>query len=134
MLFTGEGIAKALHLDLSTSEMSAYLDREEKENKFWKKIFKRSSEKLKLFLVFFATEDGRRAFIIPAKNDYNARIGIVPHIHYREDHHHIHPVYDKSCAECMAIFQQFADWLNEATVIMLGLPSEKMEANIIQVC
>ena len=114
--FTGEGLAKALLLDLTTRELMDYFKKNPKRHRahsdgflatLWRRIKRR-----KIFYIKFADGYG---VIIMGDNEEDACIEAVPFLH-EHGHSCKNPNFNKACDECRAAFDGLAEILTTAVL------------------
>lgn len=119
--FTGEGLAQAHLLHLTTEQTFKYL--QNKTNRRAHRL-RFHSKKLKLIKspgkIFFIRFPDERGAIIMGDNEDDALINAVIFLDRDDAHHCDNPHYDKSCDKCVTEFDELAEKLNRATVTWLG--------------
>ena len=129
-MFTGDGVAKALRLDLGETTRSDARWFRTISEKVYSRFFTR------LYLVTVTDPDGQdRAAIISAPTAETACIGIVPTIDASRSGVHRHRqgdvYYRKDCPECRETFDGYAHMLNNARVSCIGRPNLHSRVNSI---
>ena len=120
--FTGEELAKAHLLHLTSEEQGKYFDSGQAKkikvhsdgyfSKLWHRI-----KPGKIFLIRF--EDGH-CVIIMADNENDACVEAVPFLSDGVRHRCHNPSFNESCKDCREYFDNLATKLNQAKVTWLG--------------
>lgn len=120
--YTGESLAKALHMHLTLDERMRVLPRKKyrvHSDDFFSRLRRRVNPG-KIFLVRFKDGGG---VIIEAEDEEDALLEMIPFVaeglHVCRDSSHAQ-IYNNSCNECQEVWGMLAEKVNTAHVTWLG--------------
>ncbi|MBI2065075.1 MAG: hypothetical protein HYT62_03435 [Candidatus Yanofskybacteria bacterium] len=120
--FTGEELAKAHLLHLTTEELGKYFDsgQAKKTRVISDGYFSRLWRRIKPEKIFLIRFDDGHGVIIMADSENDACIEAVPFLAHGRRHSCRNPLFNGSCKDCREFFDNLATRLNQAKVTWLG--------------